>query len=145
MAAELSMPVGFGQVVTKPLKFFVRSTTEEESKQVDIRINTRFDHNRTEETISTQLEIIYKTVGATSDVEDLLCLEIYSTIKTKGLFEQLSKGDELPEGVRATVLGVALGTARGMIKSSTAGFSMNLVELPIISPLELIRGSVTNA
>lgn len=141
MAAELTQPFGFGPVVTKPLIFFVRNTSEEEQKQVDIRINTRFDQNREAESITTQLEVIYKVVDASPEAEDLLRLSIQSTVKTKGLFEQLPEGEELPEGVCAAVLGVALGTARGIIKAQTAGFGVNIIELPVISPLELIKGN----
>ena len=136
--------IGFGQVKSKLRRLFVREMTEEERSEIDIRIDTRFAWDEEDQLVTTEVEVQYLPLEFDeTDAEPLIQLVLNVSVQTKGLADQLASSDDLPMGVRATVLGIALGTARGIIKVHSADFPAGVMELPVINPSDLLEGKLT--
>ncbi len=61
------------------------------------------------------------------------------SVGVQGLDELAGKGHHaIPMPARASLIGIALGTARGMIRVQTSGYKIGNVELPVVSPMQIL-------
>lgn len=134
-----------GPVKTRLLELYVREGSEAEREQLDIRIETRFAFDAEPESVTTEVTVRYLPVVDTEESEPLLKLVLQSTVLTTGLTSYMKSATVLPLQVQAPMLGIALGTARGCIRSSAAPFPVGAVELPVINPTDLLQGKLTQA
>ncbi len=131
-----------GPVKTRLLELYVREGTEAEREQLDIRIDTRFAFDAETEAVTTEVTVRYLPVVETEEPEPLLKLVLESVVDTTGLVGYMETNTVLPLQVQAPMLGIALGTARGCIRSNAAAFSVGAVEMPVLDPVRLLKGKL---
>ncbi len=132
-----------GPVKTRLLELYVREGSESEREQLDIRIDTRFAFDAETEAVTTEITVRYLPILETEEPEPLLKLALESIVLTTGLTSYMKSNTVLPIQVQAPMLGIALGTARGCIRSSAAAFSVREVEMPVLDPVRLLEGNLT--
>lgn len=136
--------VAFGGVHTRPLLFVVRAESEAGlPKKFEFDVSAGFAHDMKREQIHVHLKLAILDADAEPDTpaaEPYVVYESSTGVAVRGLtLEPSAEGEIAPLAIRASVLGIALGTARGMIRANTSGFAISQVELPVISPMQILK------
>ena len=136
------MNVGYGAVVTRPLRFGVRvGDRKAYPSAIQFEFQTSFQEAVEEGFIIVQLGVRYHDADTEPGSEEpYLVFQSETRVKVQGLDYLAGEPQEaIPLSVRASLLGIALGTARGMIRAQTSGFEIGKFELPVVNPMEFLQ------
>ena len=134
----------------KEQEFFCKEISEElqpniEDNKVQIGFGVKFDTDPEQETLSIGFKTAYNC-DLNGEKCRLLTYEIKVTFKignfNKVVFPTESNTPRIDENFLISMLGVVIGTARGMILIKTTGHFINKFYLPIINPQALFRSLV---
>lgn len=133
--------IQYGSVTTRPLRFSVRvGEPVAVPTNIGFEIRVSFQEEVAKQSINVRLLVSYHDADAGNVGEDpYLLFESLTSVGVRGLDDLAGKGQEaIPMPVRASLFGIALGTARGMIRVQTSGYEISSVELPVVSPMQIL-------
>jgi len=131
----------------KESDFFCKDIPVEQQEQIkekEIRIGfgVKFESNQQNKTITLGFQVTYECDHQGEKCQ-LLKYEMFTTFLIHNFDEVCVKSESeetlIDDGLLITLLGVVIGTARGMIVAKTAGHFINKYYLPIINPQEMYK------
>lgn len=148
---NLSKPIAFKVQILeiRESDFFVKDIPEEcrdqiQEDKIELGFGVKFEQSAENKTITVGLRIVYNCLYQ-GEKCPILTYEFFTTFllsEYDQIFAKTKSDTEIQEvdnGFLITLLGVVLGTARGMITIRTAGQFINKFYLPIVNPEALFK------
>ncbi|MCX6272551.1 MAG: hypothetical protein NTU44_15300 [Bacteroidetes bacterium] len=134
----------------RELEFFCKEISNElipdiDQTNIQLGFGLKIGTNKDQKTLEISLKIIY-SCKIKSEICNLLSFETLVTFHIsnydKVVFFNEPNVPSFDEGFLISMLGVTIGTARGMIFTKTTGHFINKFYLPILNPQELFKALV---
>lgn len=142
--ASIPSPLGFSEVHIELDEFYIRQPKDNEdfSDTLPFLMGFAFAANDDTDNLA-RLRITMEIESNVADLKNPMTATFFSNISL--VHPELEKPiepfstNELPNVVKATILGISLGTIRGDLQVRLAGFELANTRIPIFNPSELIK------
>lgn len=136
----------------KELEFSYQEPSEELKSKfkrdlMRIGVNLHFDMREKEEMFGVIVSITYEYIksGQIISIMKFRNVTEFHILNLRNVFKRITADKfHMPDNLMATLVGVSVSSARGMIASKTTGSFISQFHLPILSPMDLLKNHSIN-